>query len=105
MTASKIMQPNDDGGMNGQIGLPHRWVHIAASPPSRTRGAPCCRRRYGPLESFSESASIRSLLTAHREHLVWRDNRMAQAIATPPQVEIRPFRINVRQAQLDDLRM
>jgi len=30
---------------------------------------------------------------------------MAQAIATPPQVEIRPFRINVRQAQLDDLRM
>jgi len=25
ITASKIMQPNDDVGMKGQIGLPQRW--------------------------------------------------------------------------------
>ncbi len=25
MTASKIMHPNDDVGMKGQIGLPQRW--------------------------------------------------------------------------------
>jgi hypothetical protein len=25
MSESKIMQPHDEVGMNGQIGLPHKW--------------------------------------------------------------------------------
>src|SRR5262245_812652 len=28
-TASKIMQPNEDVGMNGQMGLPHMWCAIS----------------------------------------------------------------------------
>jgi hypothetical protein len=42
MRASKIMHPNDDVGMKGQIGLPQRWCTMSqeecisqASPMSR----------------------------------------------------------------------
>jgi hypothetical protein len=29
ISVSKIMQPNDDVGMNGQIGLPQRWCAMS----------------------------------------------------------------------------
>jgi hypothetical protein len=42
MRASKIMHPNDDVGMNGQIGLPQKWCTMSqqecisqASPMNR----------------------------------------------------------------------
>jgi len=36
-TASKIMQPNEDVGMNGQMGLPQTWWAISQQESSKRR--------------------------------------------------------------------